>query len=937
MTDQDPAQSTSPTDTGWRNTVLPLTLLVVAFCAVLLITPVLPSVQWVIFSRAVLIIVGTLLPSILYRYFIQGRRPTLRREYQQNLRRLGYSEKDPQYDERFEAFYGADDTYDTFRLTIPFRRRPPAEPVQARSEVLSHPLRTLNSPIMMATVLTLLGWLLVFFPADPASTVFAPNRTPLAYGFLGAYVFSIGALVRQYVTDDLQARYYASITVRFLTVFVLAWLIDLIWPGTATAPTDTGLSLPGTLVDQRLLIAVIIGAFPALGLRLIQRSAAALLSLAFRGFHEPQPLNTLDGLNAYQEDRLLLEGVENLQNLVCADVVDLMLKTRFPVEQIIDWMDQALLQIHTRDRYDQFRQSGLRTATDFIDLYDLKTPAGAADPEHYKALARLINSQPAVEDLGWRKWLPKIGTNSAAALTEEQLKAKEGETVVLLEAIVVALRSDPNMYHVRYWRSHAFEVLPEDLEQIRTTADLKLMQGLPDEAIGLYNELVRDFPDKYVMRLYRGLAYYTQGEYDRAIADYDRAIEEYQRLVQAGGYKWDMLRFAYVERGRVYREQGENKKAKVAFEQALKEYPKFPEAKLELANLLLTDPMQYEAAIELLSEVIDESDFKRADVLANRGVARYELWKRDGRLPDKKAAELSQARDDLEAALRRKPDQISAYINLALVLGELGLVVDQEQALTTALRYALEAADDEVAYRVRLERGRLYLQQNELRAAQKDFGAAAQQLPCEPTAYVYLGATYRQMADLPGALDALKRAVGLFAQDIVAHEDQGGPVLARQQVAVVEQARASLELGRVYRLQKNTEAAQRELDQAMNLTHAARSVSADQQAQLDAVYTDAIFETGMLAYEQGQTELAAAQFATSASLYEVLDDTRHCAEANYYLGITTANADAAQVVLRKARKLLAGSAPDDELRQRITAALASLTRSTPSAPPNAPA
>ena len=79
MTDQDPAQSTSPTNTGWRNIVLPLTLLVVAFCAVLLITPVLPSVQWVIFSRAVLIIVGTLLPSILYRYFIQGRRPTLRR------------------------------------------------------------------------------------------------------------------------------------------------------------------------------------------------------------------------------------------------------------------------------------------------------------------------------------------------------------------------------------------------------------------------------------------------------------------------------------------------------------------------------------------------------------------------------------------------------------------------------------------------------------------------------------------------------------------------------------------------------------------------------------------------------------------------------------------------------------------------------------------
>ena len=934
MAGQAPAQA-NQTDSGWRNFVLPLTLLVLVFCALLLVTPWLPSAQWVAFARALLILSGTLLPSILYRYFIQGRRPTLRREYKQNLRRLGFSEKDPQYDEKFEAFYGADDTYDTFRFGRRGQQPAPTDRLPPRSEVQTHPLRSLNSPILMATVLTLLGWLLVFFPADPASTVFGPNRIPLAYGFLGAYIFSIGALVRQYVTDDLQARYYASITVRFLTAFVLAWLIDLIWPATATAPTDTGLPLPGSLVDQRLLIAFVIGAFPSLGLRLIQRAATALLSVIFRGFDEPQPLNLLDGLNAYQEDRLLLEGVESLQNLTCADVVDLMLKTRFPVEQIIDWMDQALLQIHARGRYDQFRQSGLRTATDFIDLYDLKSPA--SDNDRYKTLARLINSQPAVEPAGLRSVFA-LGRKdqSGAALTADQIAARDAETVALLEAIVVALRSDPNMYHVRYWRSHAFEVLPEDLEQLRTTADLKLMQGLPDEAIGVYNELVRDFPDKYVMRLYRGLAYYTQGEYDRAIADYDRAIDEYQRVVQAGGYKWDMLRFAYVERGRAYREQGENEKAKEAFEQALSEYPKFPEAKLELANLLITDPTQYSAAIKLLTEVTDESDFKRADALANRGLARFELWKRNGRAPDQKATELGLAREDLESALRRKPDLVSAYINLALVLGELDAYVDQEQALTTALTYAADDVDGEVMYRVRLERGRLYLAQNAQRAAWKDFSAAAQQLPCEPTAYVFLGMTYRQMSDLPQALTTLKRAAELFAQDISAHEDQGGLVLARQQVAVVEQARLSLELGRVYRAQTMAADAQAALDRAIKLTHTTAGVTPDQQAQLDAVYTDASFELGLLAYDQRDLERAAAQFATSATLYEVLGNTRCSAEANYHLGLaqTATRPDAAQAALKKARKLLAGSPPDDDLRRQIDEALAVFTQP---APPDAPA
>jgi len=933
MADHAAARS-NQTDSGWRNFVLPVTLLVVVFCALLLVTPWLPSAQWVIFARALLILSGTLLPSILYRYFIQGRRPTLRREYKQNLRRLGFSEKDAQYDEKFEAFYGADDAYDTFSFRLRGQRPTVTATLQSRSEVQTHPLRSLNSPILMATVLTLLGWLLVFFPADPASVVFGPNRTPLAYGFLGAYIFSIGALVRQYVTDDLQARYYASITVRFLTAFVLAWLIDLIWPASATAPTDTGFPLPGGLADQRLLIAFVVGAFPALGLRLIQRAATALLSVIFRGFDEPQPLNLLDGLNAYQEDRLLLEGVESLQNLTCADVVDLMLKTRFPVEQIIDWMDQALLQIHTRSRYDQFRQSGLRTATDFIDLYDLKSPV--SDDERYKALARLINSQPITESSGLRRIFGRSSTDqSSAALTAEQITAREAETVALLEALAVALRSDPNMYHVRYWRSHAFEVLPEDLEQLRTTADLKLMQGLPDEAIGVYNELVRDFPDKYVMRLYRGLAYYTQGEYDRAIADYDRAIDEYQRVIQAGGYKWDMLRFAYVERGRVYREQGENKKAKEAFEQALSEYPKFPEAKLELANLLLADPTQYVAAMKLLTEVIDESDFKRADALANRGLARFELWKRNGRPSDQKTTELDLARDDLESALRRKPDLISAYINLALVLGELGAYVEQEQALTTALTYAADEVDGEVMYRVRLERGRLYLQQNEQRAALKDFSAAVQQLPCEPTAYVYLGTTYRQLHDLPQALTVLKRAADLFAQDISAHEDQGGLVLARQKVAVIEQARLLLELGRVYRAQNAAAEAQPELEHAIKLTHTASGVTPDQQAQLDAVYIDALFELGLLAFDQHNLDSATTQFATSATLYEVLGNTRCSAEANYYLGLAQASArpDAAQAALKKARKQLAGSPPDDDLRRQVEDALAALTRSAlPGAP-----
>jgi tetratricopeptide (TPR) repeat protein len=145
-----------------------------------------------------------------------------------------------------------------------------------------------------------------------------------------------------------------------------------------------------------------------------------------------------------------------------------------------------------------------------------------------------------------------------------------------------------------------------------------------------------------------------------------------------------------------------------------------------------------------------------------------------------------------------------------------------------------------------------------------------------------------------------------------------------------------LELGRVYRAQNAAAEAQPELERAIKLTHTAAGVTPDQQAQLDAVYTDAAFELGLLAYDQGDLERAVAQFATSATLYEVLGSTRGSAEANYYLALaqTSTKPDAAQAALKKARKLLAGSPPDDELRRQVDEALAAFTRP---APPNAPA
>ena len=51
-------------------------------------------------------------------------------------------------------------------------------------------------------------------------------------------------------------------------------------------------------------------------------------------------------MNIWYESRLLEEGIEDMQNLATANIVDVMLRTRIPVDRLVDWIDQAYLYLH---------------------------------------------------------------------------------------------------------------------------------------------------------------------------------------------------------------------------------------------------------------------------------------------------------------------------------------------------------------------------------------------------------------------------------------------------------------------------------------------------------------------------------------------------------------------------------------------------------------
>lgn len=903
----------------------------------LLLYNVLPTADRIALANATRILIALfagLLPAIIYSYFIEGRLPVIEAEYKQNLRRLGFPENALLYQQKFDAVYGTE----THKGKSNTDAAPELRPERGVS--------LFQSPVIVATLLSVVGWLLVFYPVRVASDTLGPNPETLAYGFLGAYVFGLGSLVRQYVTDDLQPRYYASLTHRYLTVFVLSWLVTLLTPKVIDGqPTPS---------DNFLLAAFVIGLFPTVGLRVAARLGTSILGVFSTSFKEDQPLSKLDGLNAFHEDRLLLEGIENLQSLSCARVVDLMLKTRYSVEQIVDWIDQALLHMHAGGRADDFRACGIRTATDLLDAY---YPFGM--PEE-----KLTTEQ--LEKL--RTHREHIATLLDYYYDPKQHNDKPAEhTITQLATMALALRLDPNLFHIRYWRDHIYEALPEDVERKRTFADLKLMQKLWGEAIDAYDDLLRDFPNYHTARLYRGLAHFERGQYARAINDYSTVIEQ-------AGPTWDGGRHAYIGRGRAWRELKEFDKAVENFNEALLIYDPFPEAHVELAFVLIRLG-QYDKAIEQLQFAIEQR-FDEAKALSNLGLVRYTNWKQQGGLPETRTVELHQARLDLESALRIDPDLLPAYINLANVLEALGAEREAIQSLTEALARMGGRIESGNAYLAYLQRGNLYRKQYNYQAALEDYraairlssndveaylnlGAVLQQLgeaeksthafhdalhaveqatPNDAEAYYKLGVALQQLNQSEPAIQSFREAIRVNPSHAPANQRLGDALAVSGNLADAEkhysvalrlsrqtndqrgEAQAHMGLGLLYRRADRRPAARRELQQALRLAE-------------ESVYALASYELGRIELEDQRFDAAITLLNKSAALCDVLNDTRAGVRASLYLGrahLLRSDRKMAIEVLQEAQQQLAAvfdplNPNDDQLQRELDG---ELTRAT---------
>jgi tetratricopeptide (TPR) repeat protein len=246
--------------------------------------------------------------------------------------------------------------------------------------------------------------------------------------------------------------------------------------------------------------------------------------------------------------------------------------------------------------------------------------------------------------------------------------------------------------------------------------------------------------DRAIAHNNRGIAYYGEKDYDRAIADYDAAVS------LDPGYAT-----GYYNRGNAWQVKGDNDRAILDYDRALALQASFSAVYYNRGNA-------YRAKGEI-DRAIDDYDVglelfpNSARTYGNRGIAYY--IKKD----------YDRAIADYDAAIRFDPDYANTYSNRALAYAAKGAfdraIADSEQAL----RLRPGAIDYN-------NRGRAYAARNDFDRAIADYDAAIRLGP-SPFTYVNRSDAYRVKGDAAGALADLDRAIMLDPRYAAAYFARG--------------------------------------------------------------------------------------------------------------------------------------------------------------------
>jgi hypothetical protein len=407
--------------------------LLIALAGVLLL---LDPVWQVNAVRTVVSLLLFLTPAVMWWLFLAAQQASLLNEFLANLQRLGLLEarhwlgetvearatRIDSYLQKFEGTYGR--VPHTIHDDVIGQHFQPYSQEEARAQA---PVSVAAVPVSISVAVLAIGWLLTLPPVNhvPAddrpiwADALAPLATPVTFAFLGAYFFSIQMLFRRYVRSDLRGSAYVAVVMRIVLAVISIWVLQ----GIAELPFWT------VTHHQLLLLGFSVGVFPVVVWQIIRSLMIKIFKFTLPSLQSQLALDGLDGLTVWHESRLEEEDIENIPNMATADIVGLLVSTRFPADRIVDWVDQAILLTYLGS--DQATDSECPSARRTLERHGVRTAsallstanamAARGDFDTFAALIADQSGRPAIPSL-----LSSIRTNNNLALVLRWRGMKDG-------------------------------------------------------------------------------------------------------------------------------------------------------------------------------------------------------------------------------------------------------------------------------------------------------------------------------------------------------------------------------------------------------------------------------------------------------------------------------------------------------------------------------
>ncbi len=557
------------------------------------------------------------------------------------------------------------------------------------------------------------------------------------YTFLGAYAFSAFYVYRRYVTLDLQPSVYLYITVRMFTVQAIAFVIAHQLPITAGTTS---------LVP---IVAFVIGYIPDTGLRWMTTIANRILE--WTGRREGEQLSAIEGISLWHETRLQESGIDKIQNLAAANVPDLLMASRFSAQELMHWIDQAVLHINvSTEQLKDLHKHGIHTISALHLLMDKADELETVQLPDFDKLS--------IKDLGAIYYATTTGPN-LHYLTHYWQAVETYRTEMVNRSLADALKDQfqsadlagTDLTDVPAERLgqvlDIFGLTPEKAEMLfKDSSDSMLGLGRvyiqrkqPKEAERVLNQIITRKPHHAEAFSILGWAKVTQKRYEDALQDFDKALTFFDEAIERDPQKATPLncqkaialnrkgttllyqrRFdealtaydeainlnnqyasAYYNRGHVKRRLGRFKEAIDNFNQAIEYAPNRANAYLERGMIFLGMGDIHEAFNNFNQAI--RRDRSNPDAYFQRSNAHMQCQNH------------RQALYDLDTALDIDPNNAVLYWQRARVRRKLedydGAVAD----CTQALRLNIDLAS---AYETR---AMIYARQGKLTEAVADF------------------------------------------------------------------------------------------------------------------------------------------------------------------------------------------------------------------------